>query len=108
MKEELSFRQFQQFIRQHYHKYDSARGTGDTFLWLMEEVGELASALQHIREAGNQNDPKKLAQLKQNLQEEFADVLGWLSTLANMHDVDLETALHQKYLDKNNPGPHKG
>ena len=45
----------------------------------MEEVGELASAL-----AGND---------QHNKEEEFADVLAWLCTLANINDVDLEKAI---------------
>ena len=145
MPEELSFREFQRFIREHYHKYDSNRGTGGTFLWLMEEVGELASALQQAAvargehsastpEAGEHSAstpgagehsastpgagehpapaPAKVTEelpeaLRANLQEEFADVLGWLSTLANMHGVDLESAVRAKYMSKPDPGPHK-
>lgn len=135
MPEELSFREFQRFIREHYHKYDSNRGTGGTFLWLMEEVGELASALQQAAvargehsasapgaderpasapEAGERpaSAPAKVTEelpeaLRANLQEEFADVLGWLSTLANMHGVDLESAVRAKYMSKPDPGPHK-
>lgn len=80
----LTFRQFQTFIRDRYHERDSARGTASNFMWLIEEVGELATALQKP-----DLDPS----------EEFADVLGWLATLANMHGVDLEEALRKKYLD---------
>jgi NTP pyrophosphatase (non-canonical NTP hydrolase) len=97
MASPLSFAEFQDFIRQHYHPRDSARGTPATFMWLMEEVGELASALQR---AASQPDPQALA-------DEFADVLGWLATLANMHDVDLEDALRRKYLDRPDPAVHK-
>jgi len=97
MDSPLSFAEFQDFIRQHYHPRDSARGTPATFMWLMEEVGELASALQR---AASQQDPQALA-------DEFADVLGWLATLANMHDVDLEDALRRKYLDRPDPAVHK-
>ena len=32
------------------------------------------------------------------LEEEFADVVGWLSTLANMNGIDLETAVRNKYV----------
>jgi NTP pyrophosphatase (non-canonical NTP hydrolase) len=54
-------------------------------MWFVEEVGELASAL-----AGDD---------EHNKEEEFADVLAWLCTLANINDVDLETAI-QKYTVK--------
>jgi len=73
---------FQQFIRDTYEHRDRERGTPATFLWFMEEVGELASAL-----AGDD---------EHNKAEEFADVLAWLCTLANINDVDLEAAI-EKY-----------
>ena len=37
--------EFQKLIRDRYHASDSARGVPGTFLWLAEEIGELASAL---------------------------------------------------------------
>ncbi|MBI3924670.1 MAG: nucleotide pyrophosphohydrolase [Armatimonadetes bacterium] len=86
----LTLSGFQQFIRERYHDRDAARGTPATFMWLVEEIGELASALQGGQEPG----------------EEFADVLGWLATLANMHGVDLEAAVRAKYFARNDPA-HK-
>ena len=50
---------------------------------LMEEVGELASAIAE----GDQ----------ENKAEEFADVMAWLATLANVEGVDLTAALTNKY-----------
>jgi NTP pyrophosphatase (non-canonical NTP hydrolase) len=70
--------EFQKLIAQKYKKRDLQRGTPATFLWFIEEVGELATALAS-------NDRK-------NKQEEFADVLAWLCTLANINNVDLEKA----------------
>lgn len=87
---ELTFAQFQSFIRTRYGVKDQERGTAGTFLWFMEEVGELASALQK-RPGEDQAASRELA-------GEFADVLGWLTTLANMTGVDLEAALHDRYL----------
>jgi NTP pyrophosphatase (non-canonical NTP hydrolase) len=52
-------------------------------MWLVEEVGELSSALR----SGS----------KEELSAEFADVLAWLATLANVADVDLEAAIERKY-----------
>jgi NTP pyrophosphatase (non-canonical NTP hydrolase) len=77
-----SIREFQDFIREKYYATDSARGTPGTFLWFIEEVGELATAL-----AGEDQDNKV---------EEFADVLAWLCTLANINGVDLAAAV-EKY-----------
>jgi NTP pyrophosphatase (non-canonical NTP hydrolase) len=41
----LTIRAFQQHIRERYYETDRARGTPATFMWLIEEVGELATAL---------------------------------------------------------------
>ena len=38
--------EFQQLIREMYLEKDVARGIDGTFMWLMEEVGELAAALR--------------------------------------------------------------
>jgi NTP pyrophosphatase (non-canonical NTP hydrolase) len=84
----LTVRGFQELIRARYYATDAARGTPGTFMWLIEEVGELATALQD-------NAPGKnpTAAQRANLEEEFADVLAWLATLANVNGVDLERAL---------------
>ncbi len=89
---DLSFKEFQEFIRRKYYSHDNERGTDGTFMWFMEEVGELASALRTCQSS------QATAEDKQNLEEEFADVVGWLSTLANMNGIDLETALRNKYV----------
>jgi NTP pyrophosphatase (non-canonical NTP hydrolase) len=78
----MEIRDFQKFIRDKYYSTDSKRGTPATFMWFVEEVGELSTAL-----AGKDH---------KNKEEEFADVLAWLCTLANINDVDLEKAL-EKY-----------
>jgi NTP pyrophosphatase (non-canonical NTP hydrolase) len=74
---------FQQLIRNMYLEKDVARGVDGTFMWLMEEVGELAGALRH----GSFEDKM----------EEFADVLAWLTTIANVVGVDLSEAVSRKY-----------
>ena len=75
--------EFQRLIAQKYKRRDQERGVPGTFLWFIEEVGELATALAS-------NDEK-------NKGEEFADVFAWLCTLANISDVDLEKAC-EKYV----------
>lgn len=89
----LTVAAFQQLIRDRYFATDSARGVPGTFMWLMEEVGELATALQ-------QNAPERTPTEAErvNLGEEFADVIAWLATLANIAGVDLERAL-SKYTE---------
>ncbi|MGP1310910.1 MAG: MazG nucleotide pyrophosphohydrolase domain-containing protein [Phycisphaerales bacterium] len=84
---------FQSLIRDRYYETDAARGVPGTFLWLMEEVGELATAFQNNL-PGKSPTPEERA----NLEEEFADVLAWLATLANVTGVDLESAL-RKYTE---------
>ncbi|MDX2017974.1 MAG: MazG nucleotide pyrophosphohydrolase domain-containing protein [Planctomycetota bacterium] len=93
---DLTVRAFQKLIRDRYYATDSARGTPGTFMWLIEEVGELATALQD-NAPGKNPTPEQRA----NLEEEFADVVAWLCTLANIHGVDLEKAL-SKYTE-----PHR-
>ena len=85
----LTLRQFQKHISDKYEATDRARGSAGTFLWFIEEVGELATALHGKDRA--------------NLEEEFADVIAWLCTLANINDVDLADAVTRKYLSKDPP-----
>ena len=70
--------EFQRLISSKYEKRDRDRGVPATFMWFIEEVGELATTLASVD--------------KKNKEEEFADVFAWLCTLANISDVDLEKA----------------
>ena len=87
---DLTLHAFQRHISEKYEAADRARGTPGTWLWFSEEVGELARALAR----GESRD---------NLEEEFADVLAWLCTLANINDVDLATVATRKYLRTESP-----
>lgn len=86
----LTIEAFQKHIADRYEQADRARGTPATWLHFSEEIGELARAL------ARNND-------RQNLEEEFADVVAWLCTLANINDVDLAAAITRKYLGENPP-----
>jgi NTP pyrophosphatase (non-canonical NTP hydrolase) len=79
----VSLAEFQELIREMYLEKDLARGVEGTFIWLIEEVGELATALRN----GTHED--RLG--------EFADVLAWLTTIANVSGVDLSEAVTRKY-----------
>jgi NTP pyrophosphatase (non-canonical NTP hydrolase) len=79
----LSVRELQQMIQQMFGHKDQQRGIDGTFMWFMEEVGELAGALR--------------ARDTEQLQGEFADVLAWLVTLANLTGIDLQEAISTKY-----------
>ena len=90
----LTFADLQRLIRDRYYATDSARGTPATFMWFIEEVGELSTALAN-NAPGKSPTPAERA----NLDEEFADVIAWLCTLANINNVDLAKAL-EKYTVK--------
>jgi NTP pyrophosphatase (non-canonical NTP hydrolase) len=91
---ELTLSDFQKHISQRYEAADRARGTPKTWMWFIEEVGELSHALARGED-------------RANLEEEFADVLAWLCTLANINDVDLAKVVMAKYLGENRPQGHK-
>ena len=90
----MDIAEFQQLIRDRYYETDSARGAAGTFLWLAEEFGELAEAIGR-RERGDADQAE--------LEDEFADMLAWLATLANITGVDLTKAVHDKYVEGGGP-----
>ena len=90
----LTLAAFQKHISNRYEKVDRERGWPKTFAYFIEEVGELASALADGAD-------------RANLEEEFADCVAWLCTLANISDVDLATAITNKYLSDKPPEGHK-
>lgn len=94
---EVSFAQFQSLIRRMYYEKDVARGVPGTFMWFMEEVGELSTALRECDSLGSNSSADAVRQKRQNLEEEFADVLAWLATMANVVDIDLNAAISRKY-----------
>jgi NTP pyrophosphatase (non-canonical NTP hydrolase) len=90
---DLTLAAFQKHISDRYEKVDRERGWPKTFAYFIEEVGELATALA--------------ADARPNLEEEFADVIAWLCTLANITDVNLAEAVTRKYLGEARPEGHK-
>lgn len=80
---ELRIHEFQNMMRQIYFQRDAERGTIGTLNWLVDEVEELKEAL----EEGDKNA----------IENEFADVLAWLASLANVINIDLEKAAKSKY-----------
>lgn len=83
LTKDVTLRDFQTHIAKMYGRKDLERGAEATFLWLMEEVGELAAAVR--------------AGTKIELAREFADVLAWLTTIANVKGIDLSEAIWEKY-----------
>lgn len=80
----MHIRDAQLLIRREYYERDSTRGLYSTFTWLVEEVGELADALIKLD--------------RSMLEEELADVLAWLLSIANLVNIDLEEAFMKKYV----------
>ena len=74
----MEIAEFQRALRDAYEARDRARGRDATFLWFVEEVGELARAVRGSDRAA--------------VEHEFADALAWLASLANLEGVDLERA----------------
>jgi NTP pyrophosphatase (non-canonical NTP hydrolase) len=84
--ERMQINDFQQMMHRLCFHRDSKRGVKGTYNWLVDEVQELGEALQN-------ND--KLA-----LESEFADVIAWLASLANVTNINLEKAALTKYNSK--------
>ncbi len=75
--------EFQKMMKEIYYVKDKRRGIEKTYIWLVEEVGELGKAL-----------------IKGNIEDvsmEAADVLAWLLSLCNLLNIDLEKASMRKY-----------
>jgi len=78
-----SIRAFQNMMRHIYFHKDSKRGAKGTFRWLKDEVDELGEAMQKSN--------------RKTIENEFADVIAWLASLANVLKIDLEEASLRKY-----------
>ncbi len=77
--------EFQKLIKELYFQKDKNRGLNPTFIWLVEEIGELAQIL----------NKEKI--VKNKVEEELADIVAWTCSIANLLDVNLESALSRKY-----------
>jgi len=75
--------EFQALIESIYLEKDSRRGIPGTFMWLVEELGELSRAVRR----GD----------VESLRREFADVLAWTVSLASLCGIDLAEAVTAKY-----------
>lgn len=80
----VDLREAQELIEKLYIERDRGRGLFATYTWFVEEVGELADALL----SGDRN----------SIEEEIADVLAWLLSIANIVNIDIETAFKKKYV----------
>jgi len=73
----------QELIKASYAEKDKRRGMDGTFMYFVEEVGELATALREESDEA--------------CASEFADCFAWLNSLANLKGINLEEAFIEKY-----------
>jgi len=78
--------EFQDMMKRLYFHRDSERGVKGTYDWLVDEVAELKEALE--------------GKDMEAAEKEFADVIAWLASLANITGIDLEKAAINKYNNK--------
>ena len=79
----MDLREFQARIEELYGDRDRRRGLFRNFSWLVEEVGELSRALRR--------------EDRENLELEFADVIAWLVSVANLVGVDVASCVEKSY-----------
>jgi len=79
----VEVRAFQSLIRDIYFQRDLQRGGDQTFLWFLEEVGELTRSYRRGE--------------KEKIGSEMADVVAWLVSVGNLLNIDLESELLKKY-----------
>ena len=82
----VQIHEFQEMMKRLYFKRDSERGADGTFNWLVDEITELGKEVK--------------GKDKEAMEKEFADVIAWLASLANIMKIDLEKATLNKYNNK--------
>ena len=82
----MQISEFQEMMKHLYFERDFNRVVDGTFTWLVDEVAELGEELKGT--------------FKKATEKEFADVIAWLASLANVVGIDLERAALDKYNNK--------
>ena len=82
----MHIHEFQEMMKRLYIQKDTQRGVKGNYEWLVDEIRELGEALEGTD--------------KEATEKEFADVIAWLASLANVTGIDLEKAALTKYPDK--------
>ncbi len=80
--------EFQALLKKLYLHKDLNRGIKSTYIWLIEEIGELATLIN-----AQELDKKKIS-------EELADIIAWTISMANTLNIDIEEAISSKYPNK--------
>lgn len=88
------YQQISHFLNQKWPLKDQQQRTFARTMKIVEELGELAD---EILTSMNLQRNSKIAQFShQNIEDEFADVLGSLILLANELDIDVEKVIKRK------------
>lgn len=79
----MHIREFQNHIKEMYWHKDSRRSPEANFVYLVEEIGELGSAI--------------IKGDRKHIEEELADALAWLVSVANALSIDIEEVTLRRY-----------
>ncbi|MEO0224974.1 MAG: MazG nucleotide pyrophosphohydrolase domain-containing protein [candidate division WOR-3 bacterium] len=75
----MTIREFQEIIKKTYYDRDKEKGIKSVFIWTVEEIGELAKAINR----------KSL----EDIELELSDVIAWIFSIANLLNIDVEKIL---------------
>lgn len=90
-------RQFEAISALYAQKFGVERTPEWFLLKLTEELGELIQS--YLKYAGQtRGNGQSAAELRRDLEDELADVLGMTLLVANHHEIDLEDAISRKWL----------
>lgn len=84
--QQLTIQNLQEYLKL---KYKGRATSTDFFMKLVEEIGEVAEAL-------NELEGRKAKKESTSLEEELADIIHYTVSIANAHDIDLAEAILRK------------
>jgi len=95
--ENPTMQDFQEMVikQKEYLGFDWSNQINECF-YLIEEVGELAAAIRRSMKGGSIDHESRGESSKQAIAEEIADCMIFLLSIANQHEIDLETAFRNK------------
>lgn len=98
MKTPVTLKKLQKYVSKRDNK---SKKKMDYFMKFIEEVGELSEMIKKDKKLNPEDERTKA--IKHTIDEELADVLYYLTVLANINEVDLEDAFIRKmeYNNKN-------
>ncbi len=91
----MDIKRFQEEVKQLSQKLDT-RTPERRFLYLISELGEVVDEVLDLLNAGPQTPPEDIDAIKERLGLELYDVIWNAVDLANLLEIDLETAFQQK------------